>query len=97
VLLKQLKNHLLRPPSPFVLKSSIFYFKVNIVDRDQTVSQRFKPSSRTAFFGEQPNPWNPFQLQDATSRHRGTKQTHRYVLSENISLLSLAYLLSVDR
>lgn len=48
-----------------------------MVDRGQTVSQRFKPSSRTTLIGEQPNPWNLFQLQDATSRHRGAKQFYR--------------------
>jgi hypothetical protein len=64
-----------------------------MVDRNQTVSQRSKPSSRTALIGEQPNPWNLFQLQDATSRHRGAKHSRRYGLLGNISLLSLAYLL----
>jgi hypothetical protein len=37
-------------------------------DRIRTVSQRTKPNSRTAFIGEQPNPWNLLQLQDAMSR-----------------------------
>ena len=68
-----------------------------MVDRNQTVSQRSKPSSRTALIGEQPNPWNPLQLQDAISRHRGAKHFRRYGLLRNISLLSLAYLLSNDR
>jgi hypothetical protein len=63
------------------------------VDRNQTVSQRSKPSSRTALIGEQPNPWSLFQPQDATSRHRGAKHLRRYGLLENVSLLSLAYLL----
>ncbi len=35
-----------------------------------TVSRRSKPSSRTALMGEQPNPWDLLQPQDATSRHR---------------------------
>jgi len=30
---------------------------ISTVDRDQTVSRRFKPSSRTTLIGEQPNPW----------------------------------------
>jgi len=68
-----------------------------MVDRDRTVSQRSKPSSRTALIGEQPNPWNRLQLQDAMSRHRGAKQPRRCGLLRVISLLSLAYLLSVDR
>jgi hypothetical protein len=38
--------------------------------RRTTVSRRSKPSSRTALIGEQPNPWDLLQPQDATSRHR---------------------------
>ena len=65
-------------------------------DRDRTVSRRSKPSSRTTLIGEQPNPWNPFQLQDVMSRHRGAKLFRRYGLSKIISLLSPAYLLFVE-
>src|SRR5258707_3961761 len=43
-------------------------------DRDRPVSRRSKPSSRTAFIGEQPNPWELLHPQDAMSRHR-TKST----------------------
>src|SRR3712207_572002 len=46
-------------------------------DRDRTVSRRSEPSSRTALMGEQPNPWDLLQPQDATSRHRGAKQPRR--------------------
>ena len=67
------------------------------VDRDQTVSQRSKPNSRTTLIGEQPNPWNLLQLQDVMSRHRGAKRFRRYELLGIISLLSPAYLLSVER
>ena len=67
------------------------------VDRDQTVSQRSKPNSRTTLIGEQPNPWDLLQPQDVMSRHRGAKQLHRYELLRVISLLSPAYLLSVER
>src|SRR5208283_1365632 len=66
-------------------------------DRDRTVSRRSEPSSRTALIGEQPNPWNLLQLQDAMSRHRGAKPERRYELLAPISLLSPAYLLSVER
>ena len=47
--------------------------------------------------GEQPNPWNLLQLQDAMSRHRGAKPPRRCELLEEISLLSPEYLLSVER
>ena len=43
------------------------------LDKDQTVSRRSEPSSRTALIGEQPNPWDLLQPQDAMSRHRGAK------------------------
>ena len=66
-------------------------------DRDQTVSRRFKPSSRTALIGEQPNPWDLLQPQDAMSRHRGAKPSRRCELLGKISLLSPAYLLSDER
>ena len=64
---------------------------------DRTVSRRSEPSSRTALTGEQPDPWDLLQPQDAMSRHRGAKPSRRYELLGQISLLSLAYLLSVKR
>jgi hypothetical protein len=66
-------------------------------DRDQTVSRRSEPSSRTTLIGEQPNPWDLLQPQDVMSRHRGAKRFRRYELLGIISLLSPAYLLSVER
>ena len=47
--------------------------------------------------GEQPNPWDLLQPQDATSRHRGAKLCRRCGLLGKISLLSPGYLLSVER
>ena len=35
------------------------------------------PGSRTALMGEQPNPWDRLQPQDAMSRHRGAKPPRR--------------------
>ena len=67
------------------------------VDRDQPVSRRSKPSSRAALIGEQPNPWDLLQPQDAMSRHRGAKPRRRYELLGAISLLSPEYLLSDER
>lgn len=82
---------------PFVLGTGSLKFPPPTVDRDRTVSRRSKPSSRTALMGEQPNPWDRLQPQDAMSRHRGAKQGRRYELLGPISLLSPAYLLSVER
>ncbi len=84
-------------PGPLVLGSAPLKFPAPTADRDQTVSRRFEPSSRTALIGEQPNPWDLLQPQDAMSRHRGAKPRRRYELLGVISLLSPEYLLSVER
>ncbi len=84
-------------PGPLVLGNALLKSPAPAVDKDQTVSRRFEPSSRTALIGEQPNPWDLFQPQDAMSRHRGAKQLRRFGLSEAMSLLSPEYLLSVER
>ena len=84
-------------PNPLVLGETLLKFPTPTADRDRPVSRRSEPSSRTAFIGEQPNPWDLLQPQDAMSRHRGAKPLRRYELLEAISLLSPAYLLSVER
>src|SRR6267142_5018449 len=84
-------------PGPLVLGTAPFKSPTPTSDRDRTVSRRSKPSSRTALMGEQPNPWDLLQPQDATSRHRGAKPSRRYGLLGKISLLSPEYLLSVER
>ena len=82
---------------PLVLETTPLKPPTPMVDRDRTVSRRSEPSSRTALMGEQPNPWDLLQPQDATSRHRGAKPVRRCGLLEPISLLSPEYLLSVER
>src|SRR5690625_2153642 len=82
---------------PLVRRTALLKFPTRAADRDRTVSRRSKPSSRTALMGEQPNPWDRLQPQDATSRHRGAKPYRRYGLLGKISLLSPGYLLSVER
>ena len=84
-------------PGPLVLGTALLKFPARTEDRDRTVSRRSEPSSRTALMGEQPNPWDQLQPQDATSRHRGAKPCRRYGLLGKISLLSPGYLLSVER
>src|SRR3712207_7231824 len=83
-------------PGPLVLGTALLKSLTRAADRDRTVSRRSKPSSRTALMGEQPNPWDRLQPQDATSRHRGAKPSRRYGLLGKISLLSPGYLLSVE-
>ena len=82
---------------PLVLEATPLKIPTPATDRDQTVSRRFEPNSRTALIGEQPNPWDLLQPQDAMSRHRGAKPQRRYELLVAISLLSPEYLLSVKR
>src|SRR5262245_3196120 len=82
---------------PLVLGKSPLKSRTPTADRDRTVSRRSEPNSRTTLIGEQPNPWDLLQPQDVMSRHRGAKRSRRYGLLEIISLLSPAYLLSVER
>ena len=82
---------------PLVLGTDPLKSPAPTVDRDQTVSRRFKPNSRTTLNGEQPYPWDLLQPQDVMSRHRGAKPHRRYGLLDAISLLSPAYLLSNER
>ena len=84
-------------PGPLVLGTNPLNSPTPTTDRDRTVSRRSEPSSRTTLIGEQPNPWDLLQPQDVMSRHRGAKPRRRYELLGEISLLSPAYLLSVER
>ena len=83
--------------NPLVLETDPLKSPPPTTDRDRTVSRRSEPSSRTALMGEQPNPWDVLPPQDAMSRHRGAKPPRRCELLGEISLLSPAYLLSVER
>src|SRR5271156_2730407 len=82
---------------PLVLEATPLKIPTPATDRDQTVSRRFEPNSRTTLIGEQPNPWDLLQPQDVMSRHRGAKHHRRCGRLGGISLLSPAYLLSVER
>ena len=84
-------------PGPLVLGTNPLNSPTPTADRDRTVSRRSEPSSRTTLIGEQPNPWDLLQPQDVMSRHRGAKLCRRYGLLGKISLLSLEYLLFVER
>lgn len=97
LLAEQLAHQRFVRPGPLVLGTALFKFPARAADRDRTVSRRSEPSSRAALMGEQPNPWDLLQPQDATSRHRGAKPCRRYELLGRISLLSPGYLLSVER
>src|SRR5215210_5759324 len=97
LLAEQLAHESCVRPGPLVLGTALLKSPTPTEDRDRTVSRRSKPSSRTALMGEQPNPWDLLQPQDATRRHRGAKQPRRCELLAAISLLSPEYLLSVER
>ena len=75
-------------PGPLVLGTGLLKYPTRAADRDRTVLRRSEPNSRPALMGEQPNPWDLLQPQDATSRHRGAKRSRRYELLDSISLLS---------
>ena len=92
---KQLEHQRFAHPGPLVLGTAPLKYPTPTTDKNRTVLRRSEPSSRTALIGEQPNPWDLLQPQDAMSRHRGAKPPRRYGLLEEISLLSPAYLLSV--
>jgi hypothetical protein len=97
LLAEQLAHQSFVHPGPLVLGTAFFKSPTATEDRDRTVSRRSKPSSRTALMGEQPNPWDLLQPQDAMSRHRGAKPSRRYGLLGKMSLLSPGYLLSVEQ
>src|SRR5450756_205617 len=92
----QLAHQRLVHSGPLVLGAAPLKSQTSTADRDRTVSRRSKPSSRTTLNGEQPYPWDRLQPQDVMSRHRGAKPHRRYGRSDAISLLSPAYLLSVE-
>ena len=96
-LARQLEHQRYVPPNPLVLGRNPRKSPTPTTDRDRPVSRRSKPSSRTAFIGEQPNPWELLHPQDVMSRHRGAKPLRRYGRSGAISLLSPEYLLSDER
>ena len=93
----QLEHQWFVTPGPLVLRCEPLTLPAPTADKDRTVSRRSEPSSRTTLTGEQPDPWDLLQPQDVMSRHRGAKPCRRYELLGRISLLSLAYLLSVER
>ena len=78
-LARQLIHHWFVHLGPLVLEMTPLKFPTPTVDRDRTVSRRSEPSSRTALIGEQPNPWDLLQPQDAMSRHRTFFQSFELV------------------
>ena len=97
LLAEQLVHQRYVHPGPLVLRTNPLKYPTPTADRDRTVSRRSEPSSRTTLIGGQPNPWDLLQPQDVMSRHRGAKLRRRCELLGGISLLSPAYLLSVER
>ena len=70
LLTEQLAHQRFILPGPLVLGKSLLNILRPQQIGDRTVSRRSEPSSRTALIGEQPNPWDLLQPQDAMSRHR---------------------------
>src|SRR3954463_10479380 len=88
-LARQLAHQRYVPPNPLVLERKPLKSPAPAPDRDRPVSRRSKPSSRTAFIGEQPKPWELLHPQDAMSRHRGAKPPRRCERSGEILFLLL--------
>ena len=86
-LARQLVHQRSVQPGPLVLGSAPFKFPAPAMDRDRTVSRRSEPSSRTALMGEQPNPWNLLQLQDAMSRQESRSSAGNRTISFVIFLI----------
>src|SRR5687767_14168227 len=84
------------PPNPLVLGRKPRKSPAPTTDRDRPVSRRSKPSSRTAFIGEQPNPWELLHPQDARSRHRTIQSTisrgvdYVFILSRTLAALQIS-------
>src|SRR6185312_11664318 len=88
LLAEQLVHQRCVHPGPLVLRTAPLKLLTPTTDRDRTVSRRSEPSSRTALMGEQPNPWDLIQPQDAMSRHRGAERGRLCELLDLTSLLS---------
>src|SRR5213075_3566959 len=86
LLAEQLAHQRSVHPGPLVLGAAPRKSPTPTADRDRPVSRRSEPSSRTALMGEQPNPWDLIQPQDAMSRHRGAEPCRRYELLGRICL-----------
>ena len=84
----QLAHQRLVHSGPLVLGAAPLKSPTPTADRDRPVSRRSEPSSRTALMGEQPNPWDLIQPQDAMSRHRGAERGRLCELLDLTSLLS---------
>ena len=67
-------------PGPLVLRTAPLKFPTPTEDKDQTVSRRSEPSSRTILTVEQTDPWKIILNQDMMSRHRGANQSRRWEL-----------------
>ena len=94
---RQLVHHWYVHSGPLVLGVTPLNSSTPTADMDRTVSRRSNPRSRTTVIGEQPSPRLLPQSRDVMSRHGGGKRRRRYELLGGISLLSPAYLLSVER
>ncbi len=87
-LARQLVDQRFVHPGPLVLRTTPLKILAPAPDKDQPVSRRSEPSSRTLLIGEQPNPWELLHPQDRASRHRGAEHCRRYGRSGSTSLLS---------
>src|SRR6266536_2603967 len=86
-LTRQLPHQKCVIPGPLVLRNEPLKSPAPTVDKDRTVSRRSEPSSRTALTGEQPDPWDLLQPQDAMRRPPGATPCRRSALFRTTRLL----------
>src|SRR5699024_11330181 len=70
-------------PGRLVLRTDLLNSPTRAEDRDRTISRRSEPSSRTALMGEQPNPLDLLQPQDATRDRKSTRLNSSHVSTSN--------------
>src|SRR3569833_1677286 len=75
-------------PGPLVLGTDPLKLRTPTADRDQTVSRRSVPSSRTTFICDLPYPCDLLQPQDVKNQQQGAKLCRRCGRLGKISLLS---------
>src|SRR3979490_1771444 len=69
-LARQLEHKRFVHPGPLVLRTGPLKSPTPTPDRDRNVMKISSASPLRWLIGEQPNPWNLLQLQDAMNRHR---------------------------
>ena len=87
--IEQLVDQRPQAPVPLVPRGLSLQVSTRPAQRNQPVSRRSKPISRSALTGEQPYPWQLLHCQDAERRRRSSKPPGRCELLLETTQLSL--------